>query len=167
MLQQYKIISYIRKPIWKLRQRISLPCLRLLEARLAEIDPVENLQKYDKLSKFTFEGVSPGWEAVKNTYSFYPVIFSEPSKAISALWNRGYQVLTGHEVHCLVKSNDNDHIENFLPEAESIINSIVLLPITLETSTKDIEKVQKEVSEFVNAWNRGLVLSMKQLVAKI
>lgn len=60
MLQQYKIISYIRKPIWKLRQRISLPCLRLLEARLAEIDPVENLQKYDKLSKFTFEGVSPG-----------------------------------------------------------------------------------------------------------
>lgn len=25
VLQQYKILHYIRKPIWKLRQRISLP----------------------------------------------------------------------------------------------------------------------------------------------
>ena len=167
LLQQYKIVSYIRKPIWKLRQRISLPCLRLLTTRLEEIDPIETLQKYERLSKFTFEGVSPGWQAIKNTYSFYPIIFNEPNKAISAMWNRGYQVLTGHEVHCLAKTDDENINENLTPEAKSIINSIILLPITLETPTKDIEKLQKEISEFVNALNRGLVLSMKQLIAKI
>ena len=99
VLQQYKILHYIRKPIWKLRQRISLPCLRLLHSRLTQIDPVEDLKKYDKLKKYNFGGVIPGDEALKHTFWLYPVIFREPKKIIAACRYRGIQALSGKEVH--------------------------------------------------------------------
>jgi len=83
-LQQYKILHYNRKPIWKLRQRISLPCLRLLYSRLNDIDPVEDLKKYDKLLKFDFGGIIPGCQALKSNYYLYPIIFREPKKIIAA-----------------------------------------------------------------------------------
>lgn len=106
-LQQYKILNYVRKPIWKLRQRVSLPCLRFLYSRLSNMDPVKDLEKYQKLQSLNLAGVTPGFQAQRKTYSLFPVFFHEPKKAIFALWDRGIQALTGSEVHCLVKERPN------------------------------------------------------------
>lgn len=61
-----------------------MPCLRLLYSRLNDIDPVEDLKKYDKLLKFDFGGVIPGQAAIKSNYYLYPIIFREPKKIIYA-----------------------------------------------------------------------------------
>jgi len=139
----------------------------LLASRLAELDPTETLEKYARMSGFAFDGVLPGCQAVKNTYSFYPVIFAEPHKAVAALWNRGFHALRGEQVHCLAKINDDDPHEDLTPEAANVLRSVVLLPITLETSEADVRELQQEVTEFTTALNRGLVLSMDRIISKI
>ena len=167
VLQQYKVLHYVRKPIWKLRQRISLPCLRLLYSTLSEIDPVENIKKYDKLLKYDFGGVVPGAQANKNTFYLYPVIFREPKKIIAACRMRGIQALWGKEIHCIVKEKGKNSGEDPTPEATKILDNIVLLPIGLETSEKLIEQVHHEVLDAVTALDRGLKINPIRIIAKI
>lgn len=167
VLQQYKILHYNRKPMWKLRQRISLPWLRLLYSRLLEIDPVEDLKKYKKLIKFDFGGVLPGCQAMRNNYYLYPVIFREPKKVIVAWRMRGIQALAGPEVHWLVRNRTDSSNEDPTPEASRILKNITLLPINIETSESNIQKVHAEVVDAVVALNRGLQISPIRYISKI
>jgi perosamine synthetase len=167
VLQQYKVLHYVRKPIWKLRQRISLPWLRLLYSKLSEIDPVEDLEKYKKLLKFDFGGVMPGCQAMRNNYYLYPVIFREPKKIIAACRMRGIQALAGPEVHWLVKMKTGSKTEDLTPEAARILKNITLLPINIETSEANIQKVHSEVVDATTALNRGLQISPIRYISKI
>ena len=168
VLQQYKVLHYIRKPIRKLRQRISLPCLRLMFSRLSEIDPIEHIEKYDQLRKYQFTGVIPGHNALQHTYWLYPVIFREPKKIIVACRFRGIQALAGKEVHWLASGEkEDDQDSDKIPEAKRILENIVLLPINIETSELNIQKVKSEVVDSVNALNRGLQILPIRIFAKL
>lgn len=139
----------------------------MLYSRLSKIDPVEDLKKYNKMVKYDFGGVIPGSYALKQNFWLYPVIFREPKKVIAACRLRGIQALSGKEVHCLVRNRAGYYGENPTPEADRILENIVLLPITIETSEEDVEKVHGEVSSAVNALNRGLTISPFRTIAKI
>jgi len=167
-LQQYKILHYNRKPIWKLRQRISLPCLRLIYSRLNEINAIEDLKKYDKLLKFDFGGVIPGCQALRSNYYLYPIIFREPKKILLALRMRGIQVLSGIEIHSIIRNNNStSDEEDSTPEATRILENVILLPINKETSEDNIRKVHREVVDVVTATNRGLQIHPNFIISKI
>jgi dTDP-4-amino-4,6-dideoxygalactose transaminase len=168
VLQQYKILHYQRKPIWKLRQRVSLAWLRLLGTRLTEIDPIKHLIQYDKLQKYNFAGVTPGFSALQNTYWLYPVIYRESKKVIAACRFRGIQALAGKDVHWLAtNSPKKENGESATPEAERLLEEIILLPINIETSEANIQLVQTEVVDAVNALNRGIQISPIRIISKI
>jgi hypothetical protein len=96
------------------------------------------------------------------------VIFREPKKIIVACRFRGIQALAGKEVHWLASGEkEDDQDSDKIPEAKRILENIVLLPINIETSELNIQKVKSEVVDSVNALNRGLQILPIRIIAKL
>lgn len=68
-------------------------------------------------------------------------------------------------MHKLVRDRDNEDDDVF--EADSILHNILLLPITTESSSKNLDVVQSEVIDFVNKLNRELSIPPTRILAKI
>lgn len=83
------------------------------------------------------------------------------------MWNRGIHALAGYQVHKLVVDRDDDSNSDDILEAEKILQSITLLPVTTESSEEDLEIVKTEVVEFVSKLNRELNIPPSLIVAKI